>query len=161
MDNQSAYRLTSKLVATAKREALKVLCPEKAEIQKVAGKKRKKADFDKDMEAAAKSHKIIETFENEDDLKPFYEEDEEGTKAITISDWEEFQDKPLYVALDIKETTSSFDLKEEVILTMLNQLEKSNDYFRVDSILPRSVALRFHKQALDELAEDDKFFATI
>jgi hypothetical protein len=33
---------------------------------------------------------------------------------------EEFADRPLYVALDIKETTSSFDLKEEVILTMLN-----------------------------------------
>lgn len=28
MDNQSAYRLTSKLVAQAKREAFKVLCPE-------------------------------------------------------------------------------------------------------------------------------------
>jgi hypothetical protein len=119
MDNQSAYRLTSKLVAQAKREAFKVLCPEKAN-EKVAGKKRKKADFDKDMEAAAASHKIIETFENEAEIKPFYTENEEGSEAIVINELEEFGDKPLYVALDIKETTSSFDLKEEVILTMLN-----------------------------------------
>jgi hypothetical protein len=73
-----------------KKEAFKKLCPEKASTEKVAGKKRTKADFEKDIEAAIKKTKLIETFDKEADLKPFYTEDEEGTQAITISDWEEF-----------------------------------------------------------------------
>lgn len=64
----------------------------------------------------------------------------------------------MYVCLDVKELTSSFDLNEAVILTMLNQLEQSGPYFRVDSILPRSIGLRFHKESLEELAQNDKFF---
>jgi hypothetical protein len=47
LDNQSGYRLTSKLVAQAKNDLYKILMPEKHAEKKV-GKKRKKSDFDKD-----------------------------------------------------------------------------------------------------------------
>ena len=45
------------------------------------------------------------------------------------------------------------DLKKEVILTMLNQLEQvENKFFRVESILPAFVMLRFHSMSLEECA---------
>ena len=48
------------------------------------------------------------------------------------------------------------DLKKEVILTMLNQLEQvEGSFFRVESILPASVALRFHSKPLEELSQED------
>lgn len=62
-------------------------------------------------------------------------------------------DKPFYVTINTKEITAKLDLKKEVVLTMLNQLEKvENSFFRVDSMLPAYVALRFHKAPLEELA---------
>jgi hypothetical protein len=87
MDNQSAYRLTSKLICQTKRDLHKLLFPEVIP-EKVAGKKRKKDDFEKDMEQAT-SNKIIENFEHEADLKPYYTEEGE-TKSIVIEELEEF-----------------------------------------------------------------------
>ena len=43
----------------------------------------------------------------------------------------------MYICLDTKELCNMLDLKKEVILTMLNQLEKvDGKFFRVESILP-------------------------
>ena len=53
--------------------------PEKAVPEKIAGKKRKKADLDQDLERATQT-KIIETFENEADLKEFYDD---GTMIVS------------------------------------------------------------------------------
>ena len=78
-----------------------------------------------------------------------------------ISELSAFEGKPLYVTLDVKDLSTNFDLKEEVVLTMLNQLEHTGPYFRVDSILPRSIGLRFHKTPLEELAQNDKFFQAV
>ena len=53
------------------------------------------------------------------------------------------------------------DLKKEVVLTMLNQLEKlepTKSFFRVDSILPASIQMRFHTKSLDELADGNNEF---
>ena len=53
----------------------------------------------------------------------------------------------MYVAIDTKELTNMLDLKKEVVMTMLNQLEKvEGSFFRVDSILPASIGMRFHKK---------------
>ena len=42
---------------------------------------------------------------------------------------------------------------------MLNQLEQvEGSFFRVESILPAFVQLRFHTKSLDELAKNDRFF---
>jgi len=50
-------------------------------------------------------------------------------------------------------------LKKEVILTMLNQLEQvPGKFFKVESILPAFVTVRFHKKSLEELAQSDRFF---
>jgi len=57
---------------------------------------------------------------------------------------------------------NSLDLKKEIVMTMLNQLEKVKDsFFRVDSILPASIGIRFHKKPLEELAGEDNLFRAI
>ena len=103
-----------------KNELFKILCPDKYEPPKRGGGKRKKADFDDDHQP---TEKIRDNFKNEKDLEPYYTEMIKGNSAqrsIVIEDLKEFETKPLYVCLDVKEMTSGFDLKEEVILTMLN-----------------------------------------
>mgnify|MGYP000884823433 CR=1 FL=1 len=60
-------------------------------------------------------------------------------KFIEIKD---HTDKKMYVTLNVKQLLHSLDLKKEVVLTMLNQLQKLEDgknFFRVDSILPIGV----------------------
>ena len=67
---------------------------------------------------------------------------------------------PLYVFLNAKELCQQLDLKKEVILTMLNSLEKidkSKAFFKLESILPASVGIRFHKTPYQELVKKDKF----
>lgn len=67
----------------------------------------------------------------------------------------------LYVSLNTKDLLNQLDLKKEVVLTMLDQLEKLSpdaSCFRVDSILPIGVQMRFHKYSLDDLADSGKEF---
>ena len=67
---------------------------------------------------------------------------------------------PLYVFLNAKDTCQQLDLKKEVILTMLNSLEKieeSKSFFKLESMLPASVGMRFHKSKPEELAKTNKF----
>jgi hypothetical protein len=65
----------------------------------------------------------------------------------------------MYICLETKEMVNLLDLKKEVILTMLNQLEQvEGRFFKVESILPAFVTLRFHNKPLEELAETDRFF---
>ena len=45
-------------------------------------------------------------------------------KSIDFAKLEEIGDQPMYICLDTKELTNMLDLKKEVILTMLNQLEQ-------------------------------------
>lgn len=52
------------------------------------------------------------------------------------------------------------DLKKEVILTMLNSLEKIDEdkqFFKLESVLASSIGLRFHKSAPEELVKTNKF----
>ena len=102
------------------------------------------------------SNVIVKEFEYENDLAPYYSK--EGGR-VDLSELEELEGKPFYITLEVKELTNMLDLKEAVILTMLNQLEKvENNFFRVDSILPAFVCLRFHSATLEDLAQSDKFF---
>ena len=52
--------------------------------------------------------------------------------------------------LDAKEHTTVLDLKREVIMTMLNSLEKLKDegkrFFKFEGILPAFIGMRFHKR---------------
>ena len=53
---------------------------------------------------------------------------------------------PIYAVLNVHEMTTTLDLKKEVILTMLNCLEKvEGNFFKVNSMIPASVGVRFHK----------------
>ena len=104
--------------------------------QKRAGKKRKLADVEAED---ARAESLIEEFEHEEQLESFYSGDS-GHKRIRLDEIPELENKPFYVTMDTKEVTSKLDLKKEVVLTMLNQLEQVEDsFFRVDSILPAYV----------------------
>jgi len=62
--------------------------------------------------------------------------------------------------LDVKELTVSLDLKREVIMTMLNSLEKLGEkkrFFKFEGVLSSSVGVRFHKSKPQELAEREPF----
>ena len=67
----------------------------------------------------------------------------------------------LYLFLDIKDTLSMLDLKKEVVLTMLNSLEKTTDigkkFFKLEGILPDKIGLRFHSKTPEEMAESNDF----
>lgn len=66
----------------------------------------------------------------------------------------------MYVFLDTKETCSVLDLKREVVMTMLNSLEKLPEgkrFFKFEGVLPSSVGLRFHKTKPEELAKNNAF----
>lgn len=69
----------------------------------------------------------------------------------------------MYLFLDAKETTSALDLKREVVMTMLNSLERlgeSKRFFRFEGVLPSSIGIRFHKGKPQEMAETNEFIAT-
>lgn len=93
--------------------------------QKKNSKKRKRAEFEEDEQVNICSKSaIIEQFEYEGDLEEYYTGDGQQ-KRIKLEELEEFgSDEPLYVCLDTKEMMNMLDLKKEVILTMLNQLEQ-------------------------------------
>jgi hypothetical protein len=92
---------------------------------------------------------VLDLFEHESEIQSLYNE----SGRIEISKVSEIGRNSMYSAINVKELLSSLDLKKEIVLTMLNQLEKvSNNFFRVDSVLPASIGLRFHKAPLEELA---------
>lgn len=66
----------------------------------------------------------------------------------------------MHLFIDVKELTTSLDLKREVIMTMLNSLEKLGDnkrFFKFEGVLPSSVGVRFHRSKPHELAESEPF----
>lgn len=90
----------------------------------------------------------------------YCEPNQYGYKFIRLSQLPGFK-KKLYVSLPVKAFLRQLDLKKEVVLTMLNQLEKlpqGKSFFRVDSILPIGVQLRFHSKPLEELAKTKEFY---
>lgn len=50
------------------------------------------------------------------------------------------------------------DLKKEVVLTMLNSLEKTTDdkkFFKLEGVLPEKIGLRFHNKRPEEMAQEN------
>jgi hypothetical protein len=76
LDSESGYRLTSKCIVAAKRALLHFINPELA--SKRPTKKRKREEFEQEEVA----DKIIESFEHEDELEPFYSR--EGDSRINL-----------------------------------------------------------------------------
>jgi hypothetical protein len=57
-----------------------------------------------------------------------------------------------YISLNTKELLENLDLKKEIVLTMLNQLQKlseKNIFFKLDSILNIGIQMRFYSKTLD------------
>lgn len=98
----------------------------------------------------------MDVFEHDNELKHLYSKE---TKNIQLEKVEELE-APLYVFLNAKELCQQLDLKKEVILTMLNSLEKidpSKSFFKLESMLPAYIGMRFHKSKPEELSKTNKF----
>lgn len=100
---------------------------------------------------------MIEEFDHEEEIKKYYEKNEEGVLKIYPRNIEEINNPDrVYLFLDIKETLSMLDLKKEVVLTMLNSLEKlspEKQFFKLEGILPDKIGLRFHTKRPEEMAK--------
>lgn len=138
-------------MSQAKRELLRAVKPEVG-IKKAPKKRKAADDEDQDFE------QVVDVFEHEAELKEYYNE----AGRIEISEVEEIPEETMYIAIDTKDLMNQLDLKKEIVLTMLNQLEKvEGSFFRVDSVLPAFLGIRFHKAPIEELAEESKLFAAI
>lgn len=62
--------------------------------------------------------------------------------------------------MDVKQTCRQLDLKKEVVLTMLNCLEKlPGSFFKLEGILPDKLGVRFHKLTPEQMGEKNDFIA--
>ncbi len=63
----------------------------------------------------------------------------------------------MHLFIDAKDMTTVLDLKKEVIMTMLNSLEKlaedKGKFFKFEGILPASIGVRFHKSKPQEATD--------
>lgn len=157
LDTQNALKLTNKIIVEFKKTLLKLTHPSVG-----LSKKRKIKQISNDDEDGPKFDKIIEEFEHEELLKKFYQKEEvDGTLKIIPSQVDEVENPDkLYVFLNVKETMSMLDLKREVILTMLNSLEKLPEhkrFMKLEGVLPERVGIRFHSHSPDEMAKTNDF----
>jgi hypothetical protein len=150
--------LTNKIIVESKRQLLKVVKPEL-----VPSRKRKVKHLSGSDEY---EHKLIDEFEHEDEISRYYTRGgETKDRKILFDQFKQFDGKieGMYLFMDAKEITQSLDLKREVVMTMLNSLEKLNEekkFFRFEGVLPSSVGVRFHKSKPHELAETNDFIRT-
>ena len=118
-------------------------------------KKRKKKDISGDSDNE-EQEQMMEEFEHEHEIRDLYTKAEGGLKFIQLDQQEALKGEKLYVSMNVKSLLNSLDLKKEVVLTMLNQLQKigkEKNFFRVDGILPIGVQMRFHSKSLEVLAK--------
>lgn len=158
LDNYNALKLTNKIIVESKKALVRILHPE---LVLQASKKRKankmsggadRADIDEED-----FRRVIEEFDHEDKIKHLYTCND---KRIQLSDVKDLGKQPLYVFMDSKETSSVLDLKREVVMTMLNSLEKlplEKRFFKFEGVLPGSIGVRFHKSSPEEMADKDPF----
>lgn len=68
----------------------------------------------------------------------------------------------MHLFIDAKDITTVLDLKREVVMTMLNSLEKLPEekgrFFRFEGVLPANIGVRFHKSKHSET--QDPFLQT-
>jgi len=90
-------------------------------------------------------------------LAAYYSREE--NRRINLEEVPELNGVPLYAVLDVKEVTTTLDLKREVVLTMLNQLEHvEGNFLKVSCMIPAFFGVRFHKETLEQLVESDDSF---
>ena len=140
LDHHAAILLTNHLLVSAKKLLLSIVEPELAQ-----SKKRKLKSVSGNMDE----------FEHEDAMNRYYKDG-----RIKMADVDE---KDIYLFIDVKETIAMLDLKREVVMTMLNSLEKvqgSDRFYRFMGVLPGSVGIRFHKTSPSQAAEQSEFIKT-
>jgi len=139
LDHSLAMKLTNSLI----NEAKKHYCLDTGLTQEGDRNKKRRQPL---TEVSAE----IEDFEFENLLK--YEEvgDE---KRIDLGE------KGLRLFLQVAPLTKGLDLKKEILLTMLSQMEKTldNPFMKLEAVLHLEAGLRFHKRKPEELAETNDF----
>ena len=106
----------------------------------------------------------MEDFDQEADIAEYYEVNEETNKKVISLEHIKKLKAPLYAFVNVKETCSTLDLKKEVILTMINSLEKSDkfkSFFKLEGMLPASVGLRFHNEKPEVIAKENDLVRAI
>ncbi len=104
-------------------------------------------------------HKLIEDFEHEEEIKKYYTKEAPKLSKIMFDQFEEFDGKTegMHLFIDQKEITTVLDLKREVVMTMLNSLEKlpedKGKFFRFEGVLPANIGVRFHKTKPSETTD--------
>eukprot|EP00347_Sterkiella_histriomuscorum_P010247 403377026 len=155
LDNQNALKLTNKIIVEFKRAVMKILKPnliksKKRKLNKVSG-----------SEEDQMNNGMIEEFEHEEELKKYYEKQEDGVMKIFPESISAIENpNRLYLFLDVKETLSLLDLKKEVVLTMLNSLEKTSEekrFFSLEGVLPDKIGMRFHSKRPEQMALENPF----
>jgi len=143
-------RLTNKAILEAKITFMSKIRPDL-----VKSKKRKL-----NLISGEDKFNIIEEFEYEQEISKYYSEYEgNGKKRIDINSVKNIK-QPLYVFLNVKELTQTLDLKKEIVITMLNQLEKlEHCFFSLKGNLAYNMTIRFHKSTPEDLAEKSNFIA--
>lgn len=120
LDHQCGLRLTSRIISQAKRVFANKIFPEQQQNLKKS-KKRKSMQNSEDGFAGEECFEtLIDVFENEQLLTPYYNKEQ---KCIRMDEVPELSGKPLFIALECKETLAKLDLRKEVVMTMLSQLE--------------------------------------
>jgi superfamily II DNA/RNA helicase len=160
LDNYNALKLTNKIIVESKRQLLKVVKPE------LVPSKKRKAKSISGGGGEDPEQRLIDDFEHEDELKLFYTRGVElKDRKIKFDQFKQFAGKMegMYLFLDAKETTGNLDLKREVVMTMLNSLERlegEKKFFRFEGVLPSSIGIRFHKSKPQDIADSNDFIAT-
>jgi len=155
LDQQNSVRLTNKIIVEFKKALLKLTHPA------IAGSKKRKIKSISNDGEEQKFERIIEHFEHEDLIKHLYEKDENGMMRIDPQQVDQIENPDkFYLFLNVKEILSMLDLKKEVVLTMLNSLEKlpeSKRFLKLEGVLPDKIGIRFHSHKPHEVAEKYDF----
>jgi hypothetical protein len=82
-------------------------------------KKRKRASAEDEGDFCENIENLIDVFDQEEHLESYYNNDD----YIRLDEIPELGRSSMYLAIDTKDLTNMLDLKKEVVMTMLNQLE--------------------------------------
>lgn len=125
LDSQNAIMLTSRIILEAKKKYAEEF------LGLVPTKKRRMKNSEEDA-------RVVFQFEHEGKLHPNYVD---GRIQLEESS---------FIAINVKELLKQLDLKKEVVLTMLNQLENQG-FYKLHSNLHIGLTLRFHSKTLETL----------
>ena len=150
LDKENALNLSVKALNETKQTFLEIVAPDQV-------KKRRK----RKQEELFNPEKVF-TFDYEKSMQEYYSKYEDGFVGIKREDFGSEIRGDFHTFLPVKELSKEMDLKREVIMTMLHQLERTPDsYFSLEGTLPNLVSMRFHKEPPNVLQHSEKIVSAM